>query len=171
MGIAASQFSQTATDTDSEGGTPHWAFAQLVPPLYHHAPSYDVPGNSQFQAHTDYSPVNTDEIPVNQGDWMKLKTVFRDGWCFALNVDQEVFGLVPLDCLVIHPSATNPGFSTRSPNRIESLAVARSATIASNAFPVSTPLPAYPGPTSKFFGSGVMYSEHGSSGGGLSSSG
>ncbi|KXS09371.1 hypothetical protein M427DRAFT_233458 [Gonapodya prolifera JEL478] len=156
-----SQFAHTAAGDQEEGDQPqeppHWAFAQLVPPIFHSTASYDVPGNWQSQALMDYTPVNTDEIHARQGDWIKLKSVFRDGWAYALNVDLEVVGLVPLDCLNIKPSAPASGLAAplRTPSyRIESLsmAMAKSATFASSSDvngprmgPLSTPLPSYLG--------------------------
>ncbi|KAJ3338215.1 hypothetical protein HDU93_009875 [Gonapodya sp. JEL0774] len=83
-------------DANISGEPPHWAFEQLVPPLFHGRSAYDIPGNLQFQAHSAYEPSNADEVGLSVGDWLKVKKVFRDGWCYVLNVDREEMGLAPM---------------------------------------------------------------------------
>ncbi|KXS10300.1 hypothetical protein M427DRAFT_62594 [Gonapodya prolifera JEL478] len=104
---------------------PHWAFVQLVPPLFHARASYDVQGNLMFQAHMVFQATSSDEIGAHPDEWFKIKTVYRDGWSYALSVDRQVMGLVPMDCLIIQDGEHQSSDAVSS--RVESLAMAHSA--------------------------------------------
>ncbi|KXS14222.1 hypothetical protein M427DRAFT_45097 [Gonapodya prolifera JEL478] len=84
---------------------PHWAFVLLVGQAFENFPRVDLPQRMPvFPVINDFLPTNADEVPISYGDAVKLRTVFRDGWSFDVNVNSEESGLYEVvvnDCLRI----------------------------------------------------------------------
>ncbi|KAJ3017387.1 hypothetical protein HKX48_003561 [Thoreauomyces humboldtii] len=67
------------------------------------AREYLLPTGKTLNAHSGYEPAHDDELPIEVGDRIKVKSVGLDGWAIAANLETDEEGLCPLS--ILHPPA------------------------------------------------------------------
>ncbi|KAJ3340920.1 hypothetical protein HDU93_006005 [Gonapodya sp. JEL0774] len=57
------------------------------------------PVRKQLTAILDYTPKNSDEVVVSEGDLVFVTEKYEDGWCSGFNIITNKSGFLPLSCL------------------------------------------------------------------------
>ncbi|KAJ3339003.1 hypothetical protein HDU93_008826, partial [Gonapodya sp. JEL0774] len=81
---------------------PHWGYVELVGRPACEQPFYDLPQRmAPFVVVAQFEPSREDEVALAEGDLVKLKKAFRDGWALGRNVNTDILGILPLDHLML----------------------------------------------------------------------
>ncbi|KXS10144.1 hypothetical protein M427DRAFT_62880 [Gonapodya prolifera JEL478] len=105
----------------------HWFFSYLASSSgLDGAENLKYPGAEPLVTVEDFHPRSDDEIGLQVNDYVRLETLFRDGWATAENLSTGDFGLIPIDALdVPRPAvATTPSQHWMESRRFESAAPA-----------------------------------------------
>ncbi|KXS14200.1 L domain-like protein [Gonapodya prolifera JEL478] len=86
---------------------PHPSYAALVGPSnFAHLSQFDFGSSGPIlTVEREFTPTDASQITLSKGALFKVRTAFKDGWVYGTNVNTDMHGKVPIDCLkVVTPS-------------------------------------------------------------------